>query len=689
MLFIRSFALIACAVLCAPLQAAERPFDVEDLVRLARVSDPVVSPDGRLVAYMLRETDIEGNRGITGLWLARTDGRGEPMRLTAVDSNASSPRWAHDGSSIFFLSARSGSNQVWNLPLEGGEARQVTDYPLPVRAFTPSPAGAQLALSLEVFIDCEDLECTRERLDEREESQAKGVLYERLFLRHWDTWKDGRRSQLFIAELDEGGQAGAPRRLSVDLDADIPTRPFGTDSEWAFSPDGESLVFVARVAGDAEAWSTDTDLYRVATRGEAKPENLTADNDATDTGPVYSPDGRYLAWRSMRRPGFEADRYRILLRDLGQGETRELAPDWDRSAQALQFSPDGRRLYARADDLGHRRLFGINVRSGRVTDLSGDGSVGGFSVGPGVVTFAREHLASPAQLFRIGLRGEQERQLTRHNASRLGEVRFGEYEQFSFAGAGGATVYGWVVKPVDYVEGQSYPVAYIVHGGPQSSMGNGFHYRWNPQTYAGQGFAVVFIDFHGSTGYGQKFTDSISEDWGGRPLIDLQKGWQAAQEQFPFLDGERACALGASYGGYMVNWIAGAWPDGFACLVNHCGVFDNRSMYYTTEELWFPEWEMGGPQFENPEGYERHNPLNLVDRWQTPMLVIHGARDFRVPLGQGLATFTALQRRGIPSQFLYFPDENHWVLKPANSVQWHRTVEAWLERWTREERAGQ
>ena len=684
MQLIRLVPVLFLLLLLPAADAAERPFDAEDLVRLARVSDPVVSPDGRLVVYVLRETDIEGDRGVTGLWLSRTDGSGDPIRLTAVSSNAASPRWAHDGASIFFLSPRSGSNQVWNLPLKGGEARQVTDYPLPVRAFAPSPAGGQLALSLEVFIDCEDLACTRKRLDEREQSQAKGVLYEQLFLRHWDTWKDGRRSQLFIAELEEGALAGAPRRLSLGLDADIPTRPFGTSSEWAFSPDGESLVFVARVAGDTEAWSTDKDLYRVATRGEVAPENLTVDNDATDTGPVFSPDGRFLAWRSMRRAGFESDRYRILLRDLRRGETREVARDWDRSPQALAFSPDGRRLYARADDLGHRRLFRIELRSGRVSTLSGDGSVGGFSVGPGLVTFTREHLASPAQLFRVGLRGEQERQLTRHNAERLAEIRFGDYEQFSFAGAGGATVYGWVVKPVDYVEGHKYPVAFIVHGGPQGSMGNGFHYRWNPQTYAGKGYAIVFIDFHGSTGYGQEFTDSISGDWGGKPLLDLQKGWAAAQEQFPFLDGDRACALGASYGGYMVNWIAGAWPDGFACLVNHCGVFDNRSMYYTTEELWFPEWEMGGPQYENPAGYELHNPLNLVDRWQTPMLVVHGANDFRVPLGQGIATFTALQRRGIPSQFLYFPDENHWVLKPANSVQWHRAVEGWLERWTRE-----
>lgn len=662
--------------------ADARPFDVEDLVRIARVSDPQVAPDGKTVAYVLREADIEGNRGLNGIWLAAADGKAEPVRLTAPTASAWHPRWAPDGSSLYFLSSRSGSAQVWRLPLaRPGEARPVTNYPLAVNAFALSPAGDQLALGLEVFLDCDDLACTRKRLDERAANPATGTVFDRTFVRHWDTWKDGRRGQLFLAALDADGQAGTPRRVSLGLDADIPTRPFGGAGEWAFSPDGGQLVFVARVEPAGEPWSTNTDLYRVATRGDAVPENLTADNRAYDTAPAFSPDGRYLAWLGMSRPGFEADRYRILLRDLRSGETREVAPDWDRSAHGLAFSPDGRRLFTWSDDLGHRRLFGVEVRSGRVDALSGDGSVAGFDIGPGVAVFARQHLAAPAQLFAVDLRGRGERQLTRHNAALLEEVAFGTYEQFSFPGAGGETVYGWVVKPVGFEPGGKYPVAFIVHGGPQGSMGNAFHYRWNPQTYAGKGYAVVFIDFHGSTGYGQDFTDSITGDWGGKPLEDLQLGWAEALARYEFLDGERACALGASYGGYMINWIAGAWADGFACLVNHSGIFDNRGMYYSTEELWFPEWEMGGPQFLAPEGFERHNPVSLVAEWETPMLVIHGALDFRVPLEQGLATFNALQRRGIPSRFLYFPDENHWILKPANSVQWHRVVEEWLGRW--------
>jgi len=666
--------------------AESRPFDVEDLVSLARVSDPRLSPDGLFVAYALRETDRDNDRGVSTLWLVPTAGSSGPVRVTTPTSSASGPQWGNDGRSLYFLSDRSGSQQVWRLPLDGGEAAQVTDYPLAVRSFAVSPRGEKLVVSLEVFLDCASLACTRERLDERAADPATGVLHDRLFLRHWDTWKDGRRSQLFAVDLDDNHQAGTTRRLTPGFDGDVPTRPFGGRSDMAFSPDGEQLVFVARVAPGEEPWSTNTDLWRVALGGQAPPENLTSDNPATDTTPVFSPDGRHLAWLAMTRPGFEADRLRILLRDLRTGETREIAPDWDRSAHGLAFSSDGRTLYTWTDDEGHRRLFSVDVRSGRTKAISGDGKVGGFDAGSGVVVFTRDDLASPAQLFRTDAAGEALGRLTDHNAERLAGVEFGAYEQFSFAGAGGREVFGWLVRPVGYEAGRRYPVAFIIHGGPQGSMGNSFHYRWNPQTYAGKGYAVVFIDFHGSTGYGQAFTDSISRDWGGKPLEDLRLGWAAAQAQFSLLDGQRACALGASYGGYMINWIAGAWPEGFDCLVNHSGVFDTRSMYYTTEELWFPEWEMGGPQYESPAGYERFNPVNFVDRWQTPMLVIHGANDFRVPLEQGLAAFTALQRRGIPSRFLYYPDENHWILKPANSVQWHRTVEGWLDRWTAEDR---
>jgi dipeptidyl aminopeptidase/acylaminoacyl peptidase len=327
-------------------------------------------------------------------------------------------------------------------------------------------------------------------------------------------------------------------------------------------------------------------------------------------------------------------------------------------------------------------LFAIGIADGKVRQLTQTGHVSGADVSGDTIVYAHDDLASPVDLYRMDAEGTHVERLTHYNRDRLDDVRMGAFEQFSFYGANNDEVYGYVVKPWNFEAGKRYPAAFIIHGGPQGSMGNHWHYRWNPQTYAGAGFAAVFIDFHGSTGYGQTFTDAIRQDWGGKPLEDLQKGLKTALAKYDWLDGENACALGASYGGYMINWIAGNWPEAFKCLVNHDGIFDARSMYYTTEELWFDEWEHGAkPYYEDPASYEKHNPAAHVAKWRVPMLVVHGDLDYRVPLEQGIATFTALRRKGIEAQFLRFPNENHWVLKPANSVLWHDTVNAWLKQW--------
>jgi dipeptidyl aminopeptidase/acylaminoacyl peptidase len=382
----------------------------------------------------------------------------------------------------------------------------------------------------------------------------------------------------------------------------------------------------------------------------------------------------------MARPGFEADRFQIVLMDVASGKKRKLAADWDRSAGSLAWSADGKTLVVDAEDLGQHRLFAIDAASGKVSPLTDKGSIGAFDLRRDTVAYTQSNLASGAQLHMLKLgAGARPTQLTWLNAERLADVRLGEFEQFSFTGANGDTVYGHVMKPWNAKPGASYPIAFLVHGGPQGSFGNGWSYRWNPQVYAGAGYATVFIDFHGSTGYGQKFTDAVSNDWGGKPLEDLKKGLDAAVKKFPWLDRERSCALGASYGGYMMNWIEGNWPDGFRCIVNHDGVFDTRGMAYSTEEQWFTDWENGGAYFAVPDNHERFNPVHHVNKWKTPMLVIQGDLDFRIPTAQALSTFTALQRRGIDSKLLVFPDENHWVLKPANSVLWHRTVLGWLD----------
>jgi len=663
----------------AVLSASPQPFTVRDLVTLERVSDPHLAPDGRTVAYQLRQADLDANKGVNGIWLLDLSQKdAAPRRITGTAFESNTPRWSADGR-LYFLSTRSGSQQLWRLDLRGGEAEQVTKLALDIGAYRLSPDGRKAAVALEVFADCKDLACTAKRLEAQEKSKARGVVYDKLFVRHWDTWKNGTRSQLFLVDL--AAAAAEPKLLTAGIDGDVPTKPFGGDEEYAFSPDGRALFFTARIAGKTESWSTNTDIWRVRTDGSGAAENLSPGMPGYDVGPVVSPDGKTLAWRSMKRGGFEADRNRILLRDLAGGATRELAAEWDLSAGALAWSADGRMLYATADELGQSPLFAIEVTSGTVKRLVERGTVGAFDADARTVVYALDTLQAPAQLFSIGTGGGPATQLTHHNEPLLSQRALGEFEQFKFAGWNGETVYAHVMKPANFKSGRKYPVAFIVHGGPQGSMGNHWHYRWNPQTYAGAGYAVVFVDFHGSTGYGQAFTDAISGHWGDRPLEDLQKGWAHALASYKYLDGSRACALGASYGGYMINWIAGNWQGAFKCLVSHDGIFDNRAMTYETEELWFDEWENGGTAWEKPENYERFNPVNHVARWSTPMLVIHGALDFRIPDTQGLAVFTALQRRGIESRFLYIPNENHWVLKPANSVQWHETVQDWLKRW--------
>ncbi|MDP3671089.1 MAG: S9 family peptidase [Telluria sp.] len=679
--------LLGTAMVATGALAAPRGLTVEDLVNLERVGAPLLSPDASRVIYTVRSTNMDKNRGHTEVWmLDLRAAKPVPQRLTHSDASNSDPAWSPSGDAIYFLSGRSGSSQVWRLPLSGGESSQVTDLPLDVDNFRLSPTGDRLAMSLAVFRDCADLACTKARLDERKKNKASGRIYDRLFVRHWDTWADGRNAVLHSAPLDTSGRlSAAPVSVSGSIDGDVPSKPFGDHEEYRFSPDGKSLVFGVRVAGKTESWSTNFDVYQAPAAGGTAPRNLTGENPAWDAKPSFSPDGRTLAYLAMTRPGFEADRFHLVLMDVASGKKRTLADNWDRSVDEFRWRPDGKALLALAQDLGQHRLYSIDAGSGKVSALTGEGSVSAFDVQGDTVVYSQANLASSAQLFKLKLGAPTKpSQLTWLNAERLADVRFGQYEQFSFSGANGDTVHGYVMKPWNAVPGKSYPIAFLVHGGPQGSFGNAWSYRWNPQVYAGAGYATVFIDFHGSTGYGQAFTDSISGDWGGKPLEDLKKGMDAAVEKFAWLDRSRSCALGASYGGYMMNWIQGNWTDGFRCIVNHDGVFDNRGMAYATEELWFTEWENGGTYFDAPAKHEQFNPVHHVAKWKTPMLVVQGEKDYRIPTSQGLAAFSALQRRGIESKLLVFPDENHWVLKPANSVLWHHTVLDWLDHYTKQ-----
>jgi dipeptidyl aminopeptidase/acylaminoacyl peptidase len=679
----RPIPLLLASLLGIPAAGADtHPFSVQDMLAMDRISDPRVSPDGATVAFTVRVTNLEANAGRNDLWLAPTAG-GVARRLTSHEASDTQPRWAPDGRSLYFLSTRTGSSQVFRLSLDGGEPQAVTSAPVDVDALEVAPGGKHLVFALAVFPGRTPSE-TAAALAESSKKKASGRLYDRLFVRHWDTWKDGTRNHLFSYELGTGKLVD----LMPQMDADAPTKPFGGSEEYAVSPDGRTVVFTAKDVGREEAWSTNSDLYAVPIDASAAPRKLTT-NPATDTQPSFSPDGKTLAYLAMSRPGFEADRYRIVLRDWAAGTERaiDLRADaseaGDRSPAGLAWSLDGRELYATADHLGQHALFAIDPATGSARILAGDGHVSSPQPMPGgKVLYGRNSLVGPTELHVVHrLARMAPVKITSLNDEKVAKARFGKPEQFSFAGARGTKVYGWIVRPADFDAAKKYPVAFLIHGGPQGSFGNDFHYRWNPQAYAGAGYAAVTVDFTGSTGYGQAFTDGIRNDWGGAPYEDLMKGLDHALATYSFLDKDRVCALGASYGGYMVNWIAGK-TDRFKCLVSHDGNLDEHSAYYMTEELWFPEWEHGGPAAEHPEGYAKHSPLNLVKNWKTPMLVIHGEKDYRVVYTQGLATFTALQRKGIPSKLLVFPDENHWVLKPANSILWHETVLAWLAQWT-------
>lgn len=670
-------------------QSRPHVFTAKDMASLDRLSDPRVSPDGRYVLYAVRTMNYPANKAAMSLWIADLKTKTAPRRLKISDGGASSGRWSADGKAIYFVSGRAGgTDQVFRTDVAGETATQVTRTPFDVQAYRVASNGKTIVVGMAVFPDCPDLACTEARLAAKADTKATGVVYDRLMVRHWDTWNDGTKNHLFAYALDAGGLAtGQPIDLMKGFDGDTPTKPFGDDNDFAITPENDTVVFSAKVAGKDEAWTTNFDFWAVKIDGSEKPRNRTEANKAWDTAPVISPDGRFAAYRAMKRPGFEADRFAIIIRDRTTKEDRELAPAWDRSADAIAWSRDGKTIYATALDVGQGKLFAIDVKTGKVTALTGEGHVSAFDVGPTGIVYAADSLKSPSELFFLPAKGPATK-IASVSSEALKDVAWGEPEQFNFKGWNDETVHGFVLKPANFDPAKKYPVAFLIHGGPQGSFSNSWSYRWNPQVYANAGYAVVMIDFHGSTGYGQAFTDAISQHWGDRPLEDLQKGWAFATQKYGFLDADRACALGASYGGYMVNWIAGNWNQPWKCLVNHDGVFDTRAMGFATEELWFTEWENGGAHWQPGTTYEKFNPALHVDKWVKPQLVVQGQLDYRIPVEQGLATFTALQRRGVPSKLLYFPNENHWVLKAQNSVQWHKEVLDWLDQWTGNTRPG-
>lgn len=671
-----------------------------DLVTMPRVGAPVVSPNGQHMVYAVTNTDPESfSRTTTLYWRPVMDMDAEPVALD-LGGDANSATFGPDGY-LYFLSGRAGTggdekSRIWRTRISpagvAGAPEQVTDFAADIAGFAVAPTGGKLAVWGEISRECTTFGCEGDGTAHLT-GPGTGRLYEgdTGFIRHWDTWETpGTYSRVFVYDLANGKASGSGMPIDGPAGAealvgDTPIKPFGGGEDVAWAADGKGVYFVAREANAAEPTSTDTDIYYADLSGEA-PRNLTDANEAFDLSPAPSPDGRQLAYLAMARPNYEADRQVVHLRDLRTGETRALTQVFDRSFGSLAWTPDGRWIVATAQDVLDTPAFRIDPHSGKVERLDlmagNEAHIGNVKPLSGNrLLFTQDSIGAPAEIF-LSENWGQALPITDIAKGQVGELASIETKRFNFAGANGDTVWGQITK----LENQDGPMPAIlyVHGGPQGSFNDGWSSRWNPRVLASQGYAVISVDFHGSTGYGQEFTDSINRDWGGKPLEDLKLGLAAALAQDSQIDGSKACAMGASYGGFMMNWIAGQWPDRFDCLVQHDGLFDMRSFYYVTEELWFPRWDFGGSYAEQTEQYERFNPVNYVDQWKTPMLVITGEQDFRVPYTQGIASFTALQERGIESQLLVFPDENHWVLKPKNSLQWHNVVFDWLARYLKD-----
>jgi dipeptidyl aminopeptidase/acylaminoacyl peptidase len=670
--------LTSSALLCVLLAAAapaqsRRPMTFDGLMAVKRVADAQISPDGRQVAYVVNVINKDANRGKRSIWLVPTAG-GAAREFITSEKNDDTPRWSADGSRIAFLSTREGAPQIYVANADGSNARKVTGVPEGVAEFAWSPDGKLFAFVTAVYPECKDLKCVEERSREAEQSKVKAVIADRLLFRHWDTFQRGKRSHLFVVS-SEGGDA----KDLTPGDYDVPPFSLGDPTAFAFSPDSKEIAF-ARNTEKVEAISTNNDLFVVSvTGGEAK--RITGNNTGSDTTPRYSPDGRYIAYRSQARNGYEADRFRLMLYDRQAGTSRELSTGFDRWVSDLAWSPDGKRLFLTVEDRGRESIFTAPVSGDKFGTLVSGATNSGLTISADgkTLAFTRSSARLPAEVFKASADGSGVAQLTRTNEALMAQLDLGAVEDVEYTGALKAKVHGFVVKPPQFDAAKKYPMVLLIHGGPQGAWLDSWGYRWNPQMWAARGYVTVLLNPHGSTGYGQAFTEQISGEWGGAVYEDLLKGVDHVVK-LGYVDANRIGAAGGSYGGYMVNWMLGH-TDRFKAFVSHAGVYNLTSMYGVTEELWFTEWEFKGNPWDNPQLYAKWSPHLYAKNFKTPTLVVHGELDYRVPVGEGLQLFTTLQRRGVPSKLLYYPDEGHWVLKPQNSELWYKTVLDWFDQW--------
>ena len=678
------FAFLACFLaLSTAARGEKRPMQVDDLFRFQRISDPQISPDGRTVAYVVGVVDLAANRSSSTIWLAPTDGSA-PRQLTNTTLRDRHPRFSPDGAKILFESNRSGETQLWIIDLAGGEARQLTSIASEAGAGIWSPDGKQIAFVSAVYPEfsakpyAESNAANKARADDALKNPVKARVFTKLFYRHWDSWVEDKRQHVFVVPA----AGGDPRDITPgDRDAYPTSSTFSVGDDYTFSPDGKFVVTTAPPERD-EAWSTNYDILRVPVGG-GKIENLTKDNAAADVCPRYSPNGKLLAYRAQKQAGFEADQWELTIVDAGGGKPRSITDALDSSADQFVWRSDNETLYFTAEVEGATPIFRVSIRDAKPAPLDKGHTHAALSIDKDGkrLTCTIASMRQPPEVALVDCKDGKQQALTKVNAALLDQLDMPRPESVTLTGAGGTPMQMWILKPPGFDAKKKWPLVYLVHGGPQGAWDDNWSTRWNPEVWAAQGYVIAMPNPRGSTGFGQKYTNEISGDWGGKCFDDLMAGVAYLEKQ-PYIDRDRMTGAGASFGGYMMNWFAGH-TDKFKTLITHCGVFNFDSMYASTEELWFDEWEHGGPPWGHRESYEKFSPHRFAQNFKTPMLIIQNDLDFRVPVSEGHQLFTTLQRLAVPSKMLNFPDEGHWVLKPANSAFWHKEVFEWLKKYVK------
>lgn len=690
--FLFSFVVSAQTVPAGSGSAGKRPFTFEDMMALKRLAEPVPSPDGKWVVFSAQDVDLEANTKKSHLWIVPAAG-GEARRLNLTENEEERPRFSPDGKRLIWTSKATTPSQVWMAnftPESGGldgEPHQVTNLSTGADGAIWSPDGTNIMFVSAVYPEAKDDAENKQRDEEMNNSKVKAKVFTKLLYRHWMSFTEEKRSHLFVVPADTTVADGSAPSVARDLtpgDHDVPPFNLGGQDMYGISPDGQEVAYTSNIE-EGEATSTNNEIFLVPiTGGAPKKISTAAGNDNT---PVYSPDGKSIAWRSMARAGFEADKQSLIIYARQSGKSRNATSEWDRSVGDLAWTPDSSALFFTAEDRGESPIFALPRDGQQPTEVArlhaGDLA---FSKDGKSLFFSRVSIAAPAEIARVDVNGTSKADataVTHVNDALLSQIAMQPLESFTFKGANDVDIQGFMVKPPNFDSSKKYPLKFLIHGGPQGAWGNSWTYRWNAQLFASTGnYVVVMINPHGSTGYGQALTDGVSGDWGGKPYVDLMKGLDYVEKTYPFIDKTREAAMGASYGGYMANWILGQ-TDRFRCVVSHDGVFNTEAAYGTTEELWFVEWEFKGSPWKNRELYRKFSPHLHAEKFKTPTLVIHGQLDYRLDVAEGFQLFTTLQRLKVPSKMLYFPDEGHWVTKPQNSRLWYKTVNEWVDQWTR------